>query len=104
MKIDIKLPGIEKCPVDSIVYIEGRGNYSVIHLKDHQQVVMAKTLKKFEAQLRMNPFIRIHKSYLVNKNNIPAFETKGAIEIPTALGTPLPISRRKLDFVRRSFA
>jgi DNA-binding LytR/AlgR family response regulator len=89
MKIDIKLPGIENCPVNTIVYIEGKGNYSIIHLKNQKQVVMAKTLKKFEAQLRLNQFVRIHKSYLVNTE---------------ALGTTLPISRRKLDFVRRTFA
>ncbi|WP_395782953.1 LytR/AlgR family response regulator transcription factor [Aquirufa sp.] len=104
MKIDIKLPGIENCPVNTIVYIEGKGNYSIVHLKNLKQVVMAKTLKKFEAQLRMNQFVRIHKSYLVNKENIPTFDSKGATEVPTALGTTLPISRRKLDFVRRTFA
>ncbi len=104
MKIDIKLPGIENCPVNTIVYIEGKGNYSIVHLKNQKLVVMAKTLKKFEAQLRLNHFVRIHKSYLVNKENIPAFDSKGATEVPTALGTTLPISRRKLDFVRRTFA
>ena len=102
MKIVIKLPGLDHCPVQDIVYIEGRGNYSIVFLANKKQIVIAKTLKKFEAQFRLNRFIRIHKSYLVNKDNIPTFEKNQCVEVPTTLGNSLPISRRKLEMVRQS--
>ena len=69
---------------------------------NNKQITIAKTLKKFEAQFRLNKFIRIHKSYLVNKENIPHFTSEKAYEIPTILGNSLPISRRKLEIVRKN--
>lgn len=102
MKTSIKLPGIENCLIKDIVYIEGKGNYSIVFLSNKKQVTIAKTLKKFEAQFRLNKFLRIHKSYLVNKENVPSFPTEKACEVPTILGIALPISRRKLEIVRKN--
>lgn len=102
MKSEIKLPGLDHCPIQDIVYIEGRGNYSIVFLANKKQIVIAKTLKKFEAQFRLHAFLRIHKSYLVNKANIPAFKAQQCVEVPTSLGNSLPISRRKLEMVRKS--
>jgi two-component system LytT family response regulator len=102
MKSEIKLPGLDHCPIQDIVYIEGRGNYSIVFLANKKQIVIAKTLKKFEAQFRLHSFIRIHKSYLINKDNIPAFKARECVEVPTSLGNSLPISRRKLELVRQS--
>ncbi len=101
MKTVIKLPGIKNCLISDIVYIEGKGNYSIVFLSNKKQITIAKTLKKFEAQFRLNKFIRIHKSYLVNKENIPHFTSEKACEVPTTLGNFLPISRRKLEIVRK---
>ena len=74
MRKTLKIPGLEQCPVDDIVSIEGKGNYTTIFLKNGQSTVMAKTLKKFESQLRLGTFLRIHKSYLVNKVNVIGYD------------------------------
>jgi DNA-binding LytR/AlgR family response regulator len=71
MRTEIKLPGIVNCPIKDIVYIEGKGNYSLVYLATKKEVYIAKTLKKFESHFRMHKFIRIHKSFLVNQENIP---------------------------------
>ena len=104
MKKDIKLPSIDQCPVDDIVFIEGKGNYSIVFLKNKKQITIAKTLKKFESQLRMNPFLRAHKSYLVNRENISGQNFQGTNTLTTILGNEIPISRRKLDLVKKHFA
>lgn len=103
MKESIKIPGIQACPIIDVAHIEGKGNYCVIHLKNGNAITMAKTLKKFEAQLRLHPFIRIHKSYLVNKTFVKPFDQKQATELLLSTGISLPVSRRKLDMVRKSF-
>ncbi|RXK48105.1 LytR/AlgR family response regulator transcription factor [Aquirufa rosea] len=104
MKKDIKLPSMDQCPVDDIVFIEGKGNYSVVFLKNKKQITIAKTLKKFESQLRMNPFLRAHKSYLVNRENVSGKNFQGNNTLTTILGNEIPISRRKLDLVKKHFA
>ena len=104
MKSEIKLPGLEHCPIQDIVYIEGRGNYSIVFLANKKQIIIAKTLKKFEAQFRLHSFIRIHKSYLVNQENIPSTGTSNFTHIATSLGNRLPISRRKLAYVKQKLS
>jgi two-component system LytT family response regulator len=100
MRKTLKIPGLEQCPVDDIVSIEGKGNYTTIFLKNGQSIVMAKTLKKFESQLRLCTFLRIHKSYLVNKVNVIGHDLNDTKTVKTILNQNLPVSRRKLDLVR----
>ena len=100
MRKTLKIPGLEQCPVDDIVNIEGKGNYTTIFLKNGHSIVMAKTLKKFESQLRLGTFLRIHKSYLINKVNVIGHDLIDTKTVKTSLNQNLPVSRRKLDLVR----
>jgi two-component system LytT family response regulator len=104
MRTEIKLPGIVNCPIKDIIYIEGKGNYSLVHLATKKEIYIAKTLKKFESHFRMHKFIRIHKSYLVNQENIPSVDTSNLTQITTSLGNHLPISRRKLASVKQKLS
>ena len=104
MRTEIKLPGIANCPIKDIVYIEGKGNYSLVYLATKEEVYIAKTLKKFESHFRMHKFIRIHKSYLVNQENITSVDTSNFTQITTLLGNHLPVSRRKLAYVRQKLS
>ena len=104
MKTEIKLPGITNCPIKDIVFIEGKGNYSLVHLATKKEVYIAKTLKKFESHFRMHKFIRIHKSFLVNQENISSVNTSNFNQITTSLGNTLPVSRRKLAHVKQKLS
>ena len=73
-------------------------------LATKKEVYIAKTLKKFESHFRMHKFIRIHKSYLVNQENIPSVDTSNFTQITTLLGNYLPVSRRKLAYVRQKLS
>lgn len=104
MRTEINLPGIANCPIKDIVYIEGKGNYSLVYLSTKKEVYIAKTLKKFESHFRMHKFIRIHKSYLVNQENIPSIGASNFTHIATSLGNRLPVSRRKLAYIRQKLS
>ena len=104
MRADIKLPGIANCPIKDIIYIEGKGNYSLVYLATKKEVYIAKTLKKFESHFRMHKFIRIHKSFLVNQENISSVNTSNFTQIITSLGNTLPVSRRKLAYVKQKLS
>lgn len=58
--------GYELIPLNNIVYCESKSNYTNIHLNNGQQILASKTLKDIEELLNMQPFLRIHNSYLVN--------------------------------------
>ena len=73
---------------DDIVYIEGDGPYCSLHLKK-EMVKTAKTLKAILPELGEH-FVRIHKSYVVNKKYIRAFNMDKLVLYNEAC---LPVSR-----------
>ncbi len=85
---------------EEIMYIEGEGSYSYVHLKNGQKIITTKILKEIESLLNPEYFFRIHKSFTVNLREVSKFYKEGYIEMID--GKKLEISRRKKsDFVNR---
>ena len=62
-----------KVNLDDINYVEGLKDYVIIHLSD-KRVVTRLTLKGIEEVLPSSTFIRVNKSYIVNRNKIDSFD------------------------------
>jgi two-component system LytT family response regulator len=60
------LHGYELVPLNNIMYCESSSNYTTIHLNNGQHLLISQTLKDIEDLLDMQPFFRIHNSYVVN--------------------------------------
>jgi hypothetical protein len=52
----------------TIVRIEASSNYSRVYFSNGKVLVTAKVLKWFEEMLQHQPFVRLHRSHLVNNN------------------------------------
>lgn len=102
MKTTLKLPGLQNCDISDVLYIEGKSNYSIIYLRGSKPITMAKTLKKFESQLRLHPFLRIHKSYLINQAHLAKKGINHENMLELLDGTVLPVSRRKREVIKKS--
>jgi DNA-binding LytR/AlgR family response regulator len=78
-----------KIEIDSILYIEGLDDYIKINIKNNKPIVARYTLKYFLNLLPKNQFIRIHKSFIVNKKEVTKLKTKSVfineIEIPIGI-------------------
>lgn len=61
--------------LDDILYIEGLKDYVIIHLLD-KRVITRMIVKSMEEMLPKNKFIRISKSYIVNKQKVESFDNK----------------------------
>ena len=73
-KITIPLQnGFEVLQIENIMFCQADDNYTQIYLKTGKRLV-SKTLKYFEDSLSENGFVRIHKSYLVNVNEITEYK------------------------------
>jgi two-component system, LytTR family, response regulator len=64
---------IKLIPTDDILYIEAQDDYVMIYTKDGRYMKQG-TMKYFETGLDSNIFIRIHRSYIVNINEIKQIE------------------------------
>ena len=73
-----------KLSQSNIEYIESMNNYIIFHVADHRYIVYS-SMTEMLNQLNSS-FIKIHKSYVVNKEKVTAFTkeqvTLGQIELP----------------------
>ena len=83
--------------VDDIVSLQADSNYTIIHMRDMQKLVISKTLKDFEELLDENQFVRIHKSYIVNLLCIKEYSTIDGGIIKMTDGNQWSLSRRQID-------
>lgn len=58
--------GYELISLNTIMYCESNSNYTIVFLNNSQQITVSRTLKDIEELLNVQPFFRIHNSYLVN--------------------------------------
>lgn len=91
-----QLGSIRYVALDEIISLQADSNYTIIHLKDMQKLVISKTLKDFEELLDKNLFVRIHKSYIVHLNYIKEYSTMDGGMVKMADGNQWSISRRQL--------
>jgi two-component system LytT family response regulator len=61
--------------VGDIVMIKAESNYSTLYLQNGEQILTSKTLKHWIVKCNAPFLLRTHKSYVVNKNFIKAFNS-----------------------------
>ena len=75
-----------------ICYFQADNNSTDIHLNNGEMITAFKTLKHFEGILP-SPFIRIHNSYIVNRNYISRIHTGNTVCYIKNTTTKLPFSK-----------
>ncbi|MHA8050433.1 LytR/AlgR family response regulator transcription factor [Aquirufa sp. ROCK-SH2] len=88
---------------ETIKFIEGEGNYSIVHFDDGSKRLSCRTLKYFENLLKNFPFIRPSKSYLINTTYIKAVELKSNKSIILHDDIAIGISRRNVPIMKAYF-
>jgi len=91
------LEGLQFVEVNDIIYLEAESNYTVIYLKPLQKITVSKTLKDFEELLPHNIFIRIHHSWIINKNHIQKYVKGEGGQVVMSNGKILDVARRKKE-------
>jgi len=80
--------------VDDVQWIESEGDYVALHDGEEKHLIRA-TMKDLENRLSDHPFLRIHRSYIVNTEYIEELRPldHGTFRIIMSSGTPLKTSR-----------
>lgn len=92
-----QLGGINYVEVEEIASLEADGNYTIIHKRDLQKLVISKSLKEFDDLLDPAVFVRIHKSYIININYVKEYSTLEGGVVKMKDGNEWSISRRQID-------
>ncbi len=65
--------GFEVIAIQDIVRLSGSSNYTEIFLVDGKKKVVSRVLKYFEEMLKDHGFMRIHKSHIINIEQIKSY-------------------------------
>ncbi len=91
--------GFQVLNVADILYCKADDNYTEIFL-ENKKILVSKTLKYFEDALVNFPFARIHKSYLVNMNEVVNYRKGKGGSVVISNGKELLVSAsKKKDFL-----
>lgn len=86
--------GFQVLETKDIYFCKADDNYTEIYL-EHKKIVVSKTLKYFEDALSGYPFARIHKSYLVNVNEVVKYKKGKGGSVVLSNGKELMVSASK---------
>lgn len=105
VKVAIPIPhGIKFIGTEEITYCEGNDNRTVLHLFSGKTLDSNRTLGQIEEKLSGLGFIRIHKSYLINKHYLEEYSRKDdGYVLVSGEKKRLPISKGKAEMIESLF-
>ena len=83
---------------DEIIFCKAESNYTTVFTTT-QKILISKTLKYMEEILPDNIFIRIHQSYIVNKNHIRAYSRLDGGYVTLSNGDTARVAKNKKNLV-----
>jgi two-component system LytT family response regulator len=91
------MEGLQMISVESIVYCEADDNYTTLLLKNNKKIVVSCTLKVIEELLEEYSFIRVHRSFVVNLNEIEKYVKGDGGYLVMSDSSEILISRNKKE-------
>lgn len=85
------LEGFEVVKMENIIRLQGNGNFTDIYLTDKSKKMVCRFLKHF-TEILPYPFIRIHKSHIINTNFIKSYHKSSGGYIVLEDGSEIEIS------------
>ena len=87
---------LHKIRLDEILFIEGSSEYVTFHTSE-KRIMSYQTLKSLELSLPNQQFMRVHRSYIINKIKVNALKNKELL-----IGNfKIPVSETYLEEVRK---
>ena len=74
------MEGFEVVKMEDIIRLRGNGNFTDLHLSNGQKKMACRFLKHFDEILPL-PFLRVHKSHIVNLNFVKKYNKGGYLTL-----------------------
>jgi len=87
--------GFEVLNTQDILYCKADDNYTEIYLNTNKKKLVSKTLKYFEVALADSNFVRVHKSFLINVNEVTKYKKGKGGSVVLSNGKELMVSASK---------
>ena len=87
--------GLQFIKLNEIIYLEANINYTSFFLSGHEKYIASRTMKDFEEMLPPDIFLRIHHSYIINKNFAEKYIRGEGGQVVLSNGVVLDVAKRK---------
>jgi len=84
-------------PINSIISCESDDNYTKLQLKNGKKMLITKSLKEMEEILEQHSFIRVHRYYIVNLNEIEKYIKGEGGYLLMSDGNSIDVARNKKE-------
>jgi two-component system LytT family response regulator len=91
------MEGLQMIPVASIISCESDSNYTILQLKNNKKLIVSRTLKEIEELLQEHSFVRVHRCYLVNLNEVEKYIKGEGGYLVMSDGSSIDVSRNKKE-------
>ena len=93
------MEGLQMIPVDSIISCESDSNYTILFFAGKKKLIVSSTLKEIEEVLEDHSFARVHRSYLVNLNEVEKYVKGEGGYLIMSDGSMVDVSRNKKELL-----
>ncbi len=97
------LDGFEVVVLKEVIRLEANDNLCNIYLKDGSKRTVCRTLKFYENALEEYDFVRIHKSHIININNVKQYKKGKGGDVILLSGEILPVSQARKERFLKTF-
>lgn len=91
------IEGLQMISVDSIISCEADDNYTLLLLKNRKKLLVTRSLKEIEESLNQHLFIRVHRSFVVNLNEIEKYIKGEGGYLVMSDGSTIDVSKNKKE-------
>ncbi|MGY6557980.1 MAG: LytR/AlgR family response regulator transcription factor [Nitritalea sp.] len=95
--------GILFIPLRDIIYLKADGSYTHFHLDDGKKITVSKRLQEYERIMDMGKFMRIHRSHIINLDQIAKITKEDGGAVHMSNGEMLSISNEKKQLLMHHF-
>lgn len=89
--------GFELVFLADILYLEADGAYTYFYMANNVKITATRNLGFYEEELRDEPFLRVHQSFIVNINKVKQYLKADNGYVIMSTGKPIKVSRSKKD-------
>lgn len=90
----------KKISIKDVILLKGDVNYTIFHLLNGKDRVVAHSIKYYEEYLKTHGFLRVHRSFMINPHYVKEYNQE--LEILTMTnGHKANISRRRKHAIRK---
>ena len=93
------MEGLQMLPVESIISCESDSNYTILKLKDNKKIIVSRTLKDIEDLLEEHSFVRVHRCYLANLNEVEKYVKGEGGYLVMSDGSSIDVARNKKELL-----